>query len=75
MSQNSESKPNKKLFCSRCEKDAIELFECQRCTENVCDKCLAEYNQFTQIDYDCCKSCAKGKYDIDGFDEQGQDDF
>lgn len=48
-----------KLVCTRCEKDATELFECQRCTENVCDKCLESYNQFTQIDYDCCKSCAK----------------
>ena len=66
---------NKKLVCSRCEKDATELFECQRCAEDVCDKCLAEYNQFTQIDYDCCKSCANSNHGVDDYDEQGAWDF
>lgn len=46
-----------KLVCARCKKDTNELIMCERCEENVCDKCLVVYNQFTQIDYDCCESC------------------
>jgi len=31
---------------------------CERCGEPFCEDCQAEYNQFTQIDYDCCEGRA-----------------
>lgn len=37
-------------------------FECKVCGEFHCDKCQASYNQFTQIDYDCCSDCADSRY-------------
>ena len=30
---------------------------CCDCDKYFCDDCGATYNQFTQIDYDCCKAC------------------
>lgn len=30
---------------------------CDKCDEYICDDCQAKYNQFTQIDYDCCIKC------------------
>lgn len=45
-------------ICERCENTVNELFMCEKCELNICDKCLTSYNQFTQIDYDCCRSCA-----------------
>jgi hypothetical protein len=30
---------------------------CAICGEYFCPKCSAPYNQFTQIDYDCCMRC------------------
>jgi len=48
----------KGLVCARCSKNTNELFMCEKCQEDVCDKCLATYNQFTQIDFNCCKPCA-----------------
>lgn len=32
-------------------------FECEKCGESYCDNCGVTYNQFSQIDYDCCKEC------------------
>jgi hypothetical protein len=55
------------LVCSRCNCDTNELFMCEMCQESVCDKCLASYNQFTQIDFNCCKSC-ENTCDADYFD-------
>ena len=50
---------NKKgVVCERCEKDVDEVYACERCDRMICDGCQAQYNQFTQIDYNCCKSCA-----------------
>lgn len=49
---------NEKLVCERCENDAVELFACEMCDQMICDNCQASYNPFTQIDYNCCKSCA-----------------
>ena len=31
---------------------------CQRCDNYYCDECSSTYNQFTQIDYNCCELCA-----------------
>jgi len=36
---------------------------CDDCDEHYCIDCSALYNQFTQIDYSCCKRCAVNKYD------------
>ena len=44
--------------CERCEKDCKEVFLCERCEMMICHNCSASYNQFTQIDYNCCKTCA-----------------
>lgn len=32
-------------------------FTCERCDEYMCENCQAPYNQFSQIDYNCCDSC------------------
>ena len=34
---------------------------CADCDEYICPDCSAHYNQFTQIDYDCCKRCGEAK--------------
>ena len=44
-------------ICEKCEKDVDEVFMCERCEMMMCDKCSVTYNQFTQIDYNCCKGC------------------
>lgn len=41
--------------CNVCE-EPCEL-TCERCGEHYCEKHKATYNQFTQIDYDCCSMC------------------
>lgn len=46
------------IVCERCEKNVTEVYPCERCEMMICDKCQAEYNQFAQIDYTCCKQCA-----------------
>lgn len=45
--------------CDKCGVYSDEVYECERCGEMICGGCQAEYNQFTQIDFNCCKSCAK----------------
>lgn len=46
-----------KSVCDRCEKDADEVHACERCDRLICEECQAPYNQFTQIDFTCCKGC------------------
>lgn len=46
------------VICERCEKTVSEVYECEICNMMICDSCTATYNQFTQIDFNCCKSCA-----------------
>jgi len=53
-----ESK-EEKVICELCEKDVRETYMCEKCERMYCDNCASVYNQFTQIDYNCCKSCAK----------------
>lgn len=43
------------MICA-CGKHATGV--CRICGEPVCEYCQAKYNQFTQIDYNCCESCA-----------------
>ena len=51
------------IVCERCEKNVVEVFECEICEMMICDNCSASYNQFTQIDYTCCKQCARASYE------------
>jgi hypothetical protein len=30
---------------------------CEKCDRPYCEDCGAKYDQFTQIDYDCCFMC------------------
>lgn len=48
-----------KVICEKCEKEVRDVYECERCGSMFCDNCGAVYDQFTQIDFNCCKSCAK----------------
>jgi len=48
---------NKELECDRCNSIVSEKFECERCGIEIGDCCQAAYTQFSQIDYNCCKSC------------------
>lgn len=43
--------------CERCQKECDEVFECEICETMICADCQAVYNQFSQIDFNCCKSC------------------
>jgi hypothetical protein len=47
--------------CSVCGKTTNELFPCSICEELYCDNCHAIYNQFTQIDYNCCRTCGDNR--------------
>lgn len=44
-----------KELCHCCGKDSE--YECERCNEPMCSNCHAPYNQFSQIDYNCCVDC------------------
>lgn len=48
-------------ICELCETEE-GIAECINCEKWYCDNCSAEYNQFSQIDYNCCKEC---QYDIE----------
>lgn len=48
------------MFCEYCAKESIELNNCSKCDLKICYDCQAPYNQFTQIDYDCCLDCSDG---------------
>jgi len=49
----------KQVVCEICEKTVKEVYMCEKCEQMYCDNCGATYNAFTQIDYNCCKGCAK----------------
>jgi hypothetical protein len=46
-------------ICSVCGGENKQMVECERCHNNHCNDCQAVYNQHTQIDFNCCKTCAK----------------
>lgn len=37
--------------CDICGIQGVELYSCQICEKGYCEKCGAEYNQITQIDF------------------------
>lgn len=45
--------------CHCCGKTSgeTEIFECERCEEQMCSHCQAPYNQFSQVDYNLCTDC------------------
>lgn len=45
--------------CEVCGKESDDLYECEKCLKMICHDCQAAYNQFTQIDFNCCKLCAE----------------
>lgn len=44
--------------CHICEKSQSDI-RCEHCDQVFCDNCSAGFNQFSSIDYNCCKVCAK----------------
>jgi len=52
-----------KKECHICGNSNSELTECERCEELYCESCPATYNQFSQIDYNCCESCGNRNYE------------
>jgi hypothetical protein len=47
--------------CHYCGCETEIEFICEKCDEFYCEKCSSTFNQFTQIDYNCCQSCANAK--------------
>lgn len=47
--------------CHVCGGNDSDLHECERCNELYCESCSSTYDQFSQIDYNCCESCANSK--------------
>lgn len=48
-----------KKRCYDCATTKGELSECERCGAVFCEKHSSVYNQFSQIDYNCCLSCSE----------------
>jgi len=49
--------------CDVCGKESDELLACEKCSNNYCEKCHSIYNDFTQIDYNCCKPCSERNHE------------
>lgn len=45
--------------CHCCNKTSAqeEIFKCERCEHDMCSDCQSPYNQFSQIDFNCCIDC------------------
>jgi hypothetical protein len=56
-----ESLEDAVMLCYICGEMADRI--CEKCEEPICGDCQAEYNQFSQIDYDCCERCANTQPD------------
>lgn len=48
-------------ICHICGEPTSKDNLCKICGEYYCDECDSVYNQFTQIDFNCCQSCASRK--------------
>lgn len=51
--------------CGKPDKGTEETFSCEKCGSLMTSDDQADYNQFTQIDFNCCKSCADSGGDED----------
>ena len=47
------------LYCYVCNEQTD--FFCEKCEKPICEKHQAEYNQFSQIDFNCCEECASNR--------------
>ena len=43
--------------CHICKSNTSEEYVCEICDEYYCEECSSTYNQFSQIDYNCCEYC------------------
>ena len=43
--------------CHICKSKTSEEYVCEICDEYYCEECSSTYNQFSQIDYNCCEYC------------------
>ena len=43
--------------CHICSGKTDEEWVCEICDEYYCENCSSTYNQFSQIDYNCCRNC------------------
>lgn len=50
-------------ICHICGKPITKEYLCNYCDEYYCDDCSAKYDQFSQIDCNCCKKCAEKKHE------------
>lgn len=56
--------------CQICEKNDSEV-RCEHCDQVFCDNCSAGFDQFSTIDYNCCKACARyHEFDDDDDEEE-----
>lgn len=46
-------------FCHICGRVTGPEYICEICGEPYCTDCGASYNQFTRIDFNCCKECGE----------------
>jgi hypothetical protein len=49
--------------CHVCGAQFVELYKCERCDECYCDNCSSTFDQFSCIDYNCCKPCQERNYE------------
>ena len=47
----------KEYKCHICKSKTSEEYVCEICDEYYCEECSSTYNQFSQIDYNCCEYC------------------
>ena len=47
----------KECKCHICKSNTSEEYVCEICDEYYCEECSSTYNQFSQIDYNCCEYC------------------
>ena len=47
--------------CHICKSNTSEEYVCEICDEYYYEECSSTYNQFSQIDYNCCKECQENR--------------
>ena len=51
----------KECKCHICKSNTSEEYVCEICEEYYCEECSSTYNQFSQIDFNCCKECQENR--------------